>query len=291
MKDIKPFRISPQIKQSVVVQGSVPVGLRFYTSEGVFDASKESLKPFRVLNVLLPNQLNLKLVQDSLVSQEELDGLVVTDASDNPKLLEELLFSVSSHVLATLQNFTAPVNQTLAVFLSDSNWKAVRVVRDDEYNGQHNLVQPDGSLWRGGWIGKANSPLQAKALFHYERCLWQTHRGGIPNKEVYAPYDDLVKVIDIIEELQRTFTLENNTLTLTLNNQFKHVNLSIWPTNVLGQREFVSKHNLVPAFKDPITHFDRGNTNVIFSSRELIIIAISSFLRKYYYLDDKEPRS
>lgn len=260
-----------------LVYNGVPLGLRFNTDEGIFDASRESLRQQKVFNCNLPAQVTLKLVGDDFISAEDSSGVSIVDISDNLEVLNAVVEKLKSSSLKSRFALQPVHQQSLHVFLNDPDWVAIRVVRNDEYNNQHTLRQPDGKMWGGGWIGKARSPVQAKAIFHYEQVFWALHRSAQVSLDALETYPDLQNIVNTIKSIQANVSIsDSDVVRVTVNDKIVEFPLSTWPDRILSERAFANKEGLVPAgLQQHITKF------INLDPRELTIMAIRYSIRDH----------
>lgn len=165
-------------KLSALVLNNVVIGLRFKTPEGNFDAGNISLRALGVYNLDIPAREELKPHFGGFMTQEEINsGVEAEEISDSPVLTEYVRIMRNVEKFNFMFKYQAPYEQSVEQFLV-SGWEPVRDQRNDEHNGQHHLKKPDGSKWRGGWIGKGRSNEVVLKNFHFEQCYWYMHRGG-----------------------------------------------------------------------------------------------------------------
>lgn len=179
------------------------IGLRFKTNIGVFDADRESLRKLGVHNLRVPQVEKLRPFGNLLMTEEEFEtDLHTEDISDSPKLesIVQALKGSQSHQY--MFSFLRPYEQDVEEFLI-SGWLPEYNQRNDEHNGQHNLYQPDGTMYRGGWIGKGRTFEIVLRKFHYEQCYWFIHKGGTPNPDAIKTYPDLKRYNDIISDIKQ----------------------------------------------------------------------------------------
>lgn len=181
------------------------VGLRFKTPQGVFDADRIGLRKVGIFNVDVPTVEELIQYGDELVTEEEYHkNLQVEDISESPKLahlVEHLKGNPKNHY-SSLFYIKKPFEQSLQDFIL-SGWLPERISRQDEHNGQHNLFLPDGTRYRGGWVGKGRTYEIVLKKFHYESCYWQLHGGGYVSEEALKTYKDLKKYNDTIKDIKQ----------------------------------------------------------------------------------------
>lgn len=253
------------------------LGLRFFTSDGAFDAEWDVLRKVGIYNINIDNSLQLKPVGDLLLSDEEAStGVLATDISENIEFLTSISGALQNTRFADdLFRVHKPHEIPLQVFMDDEGWVATKVDRTDEYKNQHNLTLPDGSKWRGGWIGSAKSPEIAKRNFHKEECMWSIHRGTLVSDEVLAPYSDLMEVKDVLNRILDTISIEDGQIHMRIGGETKSLPVSEYPLHSrIEERGVVRENNLISdvvesSFK--VGHFD---------PRELTVIALTIALRR-----------
>lgn len=111
----------------------------------------------------------------------------------------------NSLVSVEVDNINAePWELTLTEFLNIPEWKAFPDPKArDEHKGVYVMQRPDGSMWRGGWIGKFKTEEQAKRKFHKERIyyhlLWS---GDVPDR-VLTDYPNYLEIKQKISEYEK----------------------------------------------------------------------------------------
>lgn len=184
------------------------IGLRFKTEQGVFDADRASLRKYGVHNLRVEKVEHLRPFGNLLMTEEEFNtDLHTEDISDSPKLESIVKALRQSEKYQYMFRFLRPYEQDVEELLI-SGWLPEYQRRSDEYNGQHNLFLPDGSRYRGGWIGKGKNFDIVLRNFHYEQCYWYIHRGGTPSPEAIKTYSDLKRYNDIIEDIKQNIKIE-----------------------------------------------------------------------------------
>lgn len=268
------------------------IGLRFNTSEGILDADKTSLTKLGVLNINIPNRVELFLKDDILISQEELDsGITTVDISNDTDKLSNLVESIKEQEgYQHLFIFQKPYEQSLKTFMEDENWETVRIKRNDEYNNQHHIIQPDGNQWRGGWISKNRDSEKAKSNFHYDQVRWAIHRGNKVSEESLLTYPDLKQYIDLIAEIKQLYkpkTDKNGELVISVDTgdeeTVREVYLNKFPEERYNQRTFVTPDLILPFLSE---------VNLIgkfLDARELSIIAITHIVTEHKNEKTKDP--
>ena len=269
------------------------IGLRFKTPSGVFDADRLGLRKHGVFDVDAPDIEKINFYGDLLMTEEEYqNNLQVEDVSDSPKLAELIDSVRNNEDYSYLFYITKPYEQSQEDFLG-SGWTTERVVRNDEYNGQHYLYLPDGSRYRGGWVGKGRNEEVVLKNFHYEMCYWQLHAGGVVADEALKTYKDLKKYNDIILDIKQK--IKERTVK---NGRYTDIILSL-PSAEGTMIEFVySEYANLPrwsqrelAYKVDLSKLDLDATNETFQNdkhyhgrfiEELVIIAIMRRYREFY---------
>lgn len=255
------------------------VGLRFITTEGIFDADKESLQEEGVVNINIPNRVELILADDHLLSYDEIEnGLVTIDISTNKAILVHLVDSLRhSGFDDVLFQTQQPWEQSLTIFLDDEGWQAVKVDRTDEYANQHYMITPDGTRWRGGWIGSFNSPEQAKRAFHYNQTVLAFHRGDKVAYEALSTYPELKRYMELVEHIKQKVKVDNELISIDVGFEVKEIPIDAYPTQTrIEQRSFISANQLIP-----LDAQDIELPSTLFDIRELTAIAIAIRLREH----------
>lgn len=263
-----------------LVYNRVPIGLRFNFDGMVLDADRSSLRRQGVLNINLPSRVELKLLNNEFVSSEDLQGVDVHDISDNEEYLAQLLaiFRASGHrSIFTLQ---AVHDQSLEVFLADPGWQAKRVENGGLNSNHFLMMQPDGRMWSGGWIGKHHDALKAKKDFHYAQVFWALHRSLDVSDEVLHSYPDLMTVSNTLAAIVASVIIHRHgaSFSLRVNNHTVTVHSSTWPDNILDERSFVQSFGLVSTALQPC------KTRLLdLSPRELTVMALRKVVKQYLY--------
>ena len=277
------------------------IGLRFKTNNGVFDADRESLRKLGVHNLRVPQVEKLRHFGNFLMTQEEFESdLYTEDISESPKLQSIVKALSESEKFAYMFRYLRPYEQDVEEFLI-SGWLPQYEQRNDEYNGQHNLFLPDGSRYRGGWIGKGRTFEIVLRQFHYEQCFWFIHKGGTPHPDAIKTYNDLKRYNDIISDIKEKIKVRieqngQNKVTTSavpqLNNEailldaHEYVKLSPYQ-----QRGFFT-HADFAYFGYPDKNIDIPSppksvrSMHVFDLRELLLVA---YLRKFYEVYRYQP--
>ena len=269
------------------------IGLRFKTQQGVFDADRLGLRKHGVFDVDAPDIEKINFYGNLLMTEDEYqNNLQVEDVSDSPKLAELIDSVRNNEDYSYLFYIAKPYEQSQEDFLN-SGWVTERVVRNDEYNGQHYLYLPDGSKYRGGWVGKGRNEEVVLKNFHYEMCYWHLHAGGVVADEALKTYKDLKKYNDIILDIkqkikERTVKIDRYTdLILSLPSaegtmiEFiysEYANLPRWAQRELAYKVDLSKLDL-DVTNETLQHNKFSHGRFI---EELVIIAIMRRYREFY---------
>jgi hypothetical protein len=265
----------------VLTHDFVLLGLRFTTDRGIVDADKGSLTKFGILNINIPNRVELIPHGNLLVTQEELDsGINAEDVSADEEALKGVVDALSTEATEVLTKFQKPYEQSLEMFMADENWIPEKVIRTDEHKNQHHMKLPDGTYYRGGWIGSFRSLEKAKRGFHYDQAKWSIHRGNNVYDEALETYPDLKQYKDLIEQIKQTITIENNETTIIkmqVNNETKQFPIGdFYEQPRYIQRGFISEHDLLDT--------ELENTkllNTFCNVRELTTIALAQAISEF----------
>lgn len=273
-----------QLVRTLILQGR-PLGLRFTTAQGVFDADRSSLAAQGVYNLHLPIQAELKPVKDQFLTDEELSGQLVEDISDNPSVLASILIPLRhSQLYRSLFFVLQPHHQSLDTFMADDGWRVEKVKSEDSGWFTFVIYQPDGVQWSGPWADRHLEPEQAKMTFHHEQVKLSILRGEEVPFAVVDQYPDLEFVLTAIKDLQKDIAVKsNNLLEVSVDGRKKTVNLDQYPYTKSGQADFVDRSRLIPrrhtktVFEDPL-----------FNARVVLAIAINRALQEYENLRHQE---
>lgn len=252
------------------------VGLRFSLEDrSILDADRQSLKEQGVFTITLDDKVELKLLDDILVSEEEIEvGVNATDVSNDKEHLAKLIESIHlSEKYPHLFEFKKPYELTLEDFLADEGWIPEKENRSDEHKNQHSILMPNGQYWRGGWIGTARSLYDAKKNFHYDQTRWALHRGESVSDEVLESYPHLKQFNDIITEIKQNIKVhyENSeTIQVNIDGEERLIPLTSFPKTRLEQRRYVMDNELI---SKQFESFTSKLPSGLFDIRELLVIA------------------
>ncbi|MGE7828502.1 hypothetical protein [Paenibacillus sp. NPDC093718] len=187
-------------------------------------------------------QLTLDLFQDELfIVNSDLDNLLITE-------------------------------MTLTEFMMNSKWEAfLDTEATGEGKGNYYMKQPDGSKYRGGWIGKYRSAEQAKKEFHYRQLYWALHGNGYFLEKALASYPKLHQAYKEIQAYRKSvFVSEGDYVRVCLNgeNRFFHIHDCPMFSRV-SMRAFVKGHGLAEL---------NGNMDQTFNPIEIACIAIEQVM-------------
>lgn len=256
--------------------GDALVGLRIELSDGVWDVDNDTLKEVGLTHYDIKDKIRLKLVGDLLISEdEEENGENITDISENQEAKEFLRGKLIEEPWSKmLRGFQMPWKMSLQEFMVDDSWEAIRVERTDEYKNQHNLKQPDGTLWRWGWIGSARSPETAKWNFHKEQVRYALHRGDDVADVALVTYPEYVEVKQLIKEFLSRVSHDGEVIHIKVApNTVRSFNVKDCPDARYAVRDFVSERELIP---QDVPDFDKDWFNL----REITCIAIEKYIRE-----------
>lgn len=255
------------------------VGLRIGINDRVWDIDRDSLKrEFGISHYDIKRKLSLTEhngvlipVSDKQYGIKSLD--MVEDAEMRPFF--EWLLHQNPLVKEQMRGFQLPWNMSLNWFMEDEGWEAIRVVRNDEYNNQHELRMPDGRKYPGGWIGKARTPYEAKYNFHYEITKQALFRGDFVADAAILTYPDLTewrkRILDIVEGFSRW----NNFLVYSHGNKETEIPLDIVITPRYNQRSVVRTYGLLDHVQ---TAHKQYKSEFPYTLLETICVAINHYL-------------
>lgn len=172
-----------------------------------------------------------------------------------------------------------PEEMTLAMFMSNPDWKAVLDVKaTGETKGQHHMIQPDGKQYKGGWIGKFRNPEEAKLNFHYKCLYWAVFRGREISEVVLSEYPKLLKTQRRITAFMSNIHIGTGPyIAVTVNSQIRHFHIMDCPLfGRVNMREFVQDHALIELLPDQRAY---GTVDDIFGPVEEMAIALERKLK------------
>lgn len=235
--------------KGLVFRGEL-LGLRFYLQQGVFDLSNYTLAlDFELTHYNIEDKITLVESEELLVSQEELTcDVVVSELT--PTAIDEISSLLETEEVKTLlKGYQPPHLMSTQNFIQDSGWRPVRVTRTDEHDGQHEMLQPDGTKWSGGWVGKGRTPEIVKRNFHYDQVKYKIHWGVEVADSALDDYPDLKSARDGIQNLLALLSSQaDGELTAPTNDGETYTfPMSAFPESRYSQRAFVANHNLSPS--------------------------------------------
>ncbi|RCW41588.1 hypothetical protein [Paenibacillus prosopidis] len=141
-----------------------------------------------------------------------------------------------------------PEEMTLSMFMSEPAWRAVLDEKaTGETKGMYHMIQPDGSSWRGGWIGKFRNEELAKRDFHYKQLYWAIFRGSEIAESVLQDYKKLLTVQRSIHKHMDNIHIQNGPyLTVTVGSERRYFHIKDFPMYCrVSVREFIRDHELL----------------------------------------------
>jgi hypothetical protein len=255
------------------------VGLRLFSSQGSFDIGKDVLKLRGMKHFTILTRINLSLHGELLLSEEEASsGVLSEDISENEVVLSRCLAVLQEPTYKEqLLGFQKPYELSLAEFMSDEGWKPERVTRTDEHRNQHTLTQPDGTSYRGGWIGSHRSLDAAKKGFHYDQVKYALHSGKTVASVAVEGYQDLKWAKGFIDHLSSTIGFSDGLVVVPVDNEEVSFPLESFPlTNRVSQRGFVSSNGLMSKNVEVINSQDSW-----FGLQEVTCISIEKAIVSY----------
>jgi hypothetical protein len=223
--------------------GQVPLGLRFYTDDEIFDVDRHSLHHVGVYNLDLAGKVEMHLVDKLWLSKED-TKMTITDLSGATESISSLLDSLPSMVRKTLSSITRPHEQTLLQFLSDPYWKPNLITSDSEASSNYEMLKPDGTKWDGGWIGKFSNVKRIKTAFHYTQVAQALHRGEHIDAEIYWVYPDLMEVVKVTALFKEYVSTSKGVLEIAFGVKPLYIPLASWPTRVSDARDLITNSHL-----------------------------------------------
>lgn len=248
------------------------VGLRFYFNGASWDIDKPTLKSLSIPHFNISKRLVLKESGDVLITEEEeLSGVLAHDASSDGVALARIKMLLSEEGYASqIRGFVLPWQISLQEFMVDESWKVVRVApRTDEYKNQHELVQPDGTKWRYGWIGSGRDPYKVKQTFHKEQTSFAVFRGMTVPDAALSTYPMLQRVDSVLKKLLQNIRVSSSgeVSVRTQDGSVVTFPATDFPDARYAQRGFVTERGLL---RTDLPNFEDSS----FHPRELICISL-----------------
>lgn len=141
-----------------------------------------------------------------------------------------------------------PEEMMLSMFMSEPAWHAKLDERaSGEAKGMYHMIQPDGSEWRGGWIGKFRNEEMAKRNFHHKQIFWSIFRGSEIAESVLQDYPKLLKVQNSIHRHMSNIHIQNGPyIVVNVGGERRHFHVLDFPMySRVSVREFIQDHKLI----------------------------------------------